>query len=139
MQKCRILLVDDHVPIRTALRALLKHYHGVRIVGEASDGEQAIELMGTHQPNVVLMDINMPRMNGIEATALIKNAWKEAIIIGLYALENPQQTDAILNAGAVAVVSKHQIIDLYPTIHKACLSRPLPFPDKPSRSIVRRV
>jgi DNA-binding NarL/FixJ family response regulator len=127
MKKCRILLVDDYVPIRAALRALLKHYHGVRIVGEASDGEQAIELMTSCQPHLILMDINMPRMNGIEATAHIKNAWKEAIVIGLYALENHEQTDAIMSAGAAAVVSKHHIVDLYPAIHKACLNRPLPF------------
>ena len=71
MQKCRVLLVDDHVPIRAALRSLLGRYHDVRIVGEANDGQQAIDLMASCQPHVILMDINMPRMNGIEATALI--------------------------------------------------------------------
>ena len=89
MEKCRILLVDDHVPIRAALRRLLAHYHDVRIVGEASDGQQAIELMSSCQPDVILMDIHMPRMNGIEATALISKSWKDAIIIGLCAIEDP--------------------------------------------------
>jgi DNA-binding NarL/FixJ family response regulator len=126
MHKCRLLLVDDYVPIRAALRALLAHYHGVRIVGEANDGQQALNLMALCQPHVILMDINMPRMNGIEATALIKTSWKEAIVIGLYAVENPQETDAMMNAGAAAVISKHHIVDLYPTIQKACLNSPFP-------------
>jgi DNA-binding NarL/FixJ family response regulator len=124
MQKCRVLLVDDHVPIRAALRSLLAHYHDVRIVGEASDGQHAIELLASCQPDVILMDINMPRMNGIEATALIKKSLKETIIIGLCAVEDPHKTDAILNAGAVAVIPKHHLNDLYPAIQRACVNRP---------------
>ena len=124
MQKCRVLLVDDHVPIRAALRRLLAYYHDVLIVGEASDDQQAIELLASCQPDVILMDISMPRMNGIEATALIKRSWKEAIIIELCALEDSHNTDALLNAGAVTVISKHDLNDLYFTIHKACLSKP---------------
>jgi DNA-binding NarL/FixJ family response regulator len=121
MDKCRVLLVDDHAPIRTAVRRLLIHYHGIRIVGEAGDGQQAIELMSTCQPHVVLMDINMTGMNGIEATSVIKSVWKEAVVIGLCALENPQHTNAIIGAGAVAVISKHQINELCSTIKKAVL------------------
>ena len=124
MQKYRVLLVDDHAPLRTALRRLLAHYHGIRIVGEASDGQQAIELIASCQPDVILMDIRMPKMNGIEATALIKKSWKEAIIVGLCAIEEPHNTDAILKAGAVAVVSKHHLNDLYSTIQRACVKRP---------------
>jgi len=124
MQKCRVLLVDDHVPIRAALRSLLGRNHDVRIVGEASDGQQAIELVASCQPDVILMDIKMPRMNGIEATALIKRTWREAIVIGLCAVEDSHNTDAILNAGAVAVISKHHLNDLYSTIQRACVNRP---------------
>src|SRR5688572_24116156 len=99
MQKCRVLLVDDHV-LRAALRRLpASHDHDVLIVEEASDGQQAIELIASCQPDVILMDINMPRMNGIEATALIKKSWREAIIIGLCAIEDSHNTDAILSAG----------------------------------------
>jgi DNA-binding NarL/FixJ family response regulator len=124
MQKCRVLLVDDDVPIRAALRGLLAHYHDIRIVGEASDGQQAIELMVSCQPDVILMDIYMPRMNGIEATSLIKKSWKETVIIGLCAVDDPECTEAFLNAGAVAVVSKHHLSDLYSMIQRACVNRP---------------
>ena len=122
MQHCRVLLVDDHVPIRAALRRLLAHYHGIRIVGEASDGQQAIEIMSFCQAHVILMDINMPRMNGIEATSVIARSWKEAVVIGLCAIEDPQHTNAIMKAGAVAVISKHQIHDLYSTIQQVCMN-----------------
>lgn len=127
MNNCRVLLVDDHVAIRAAVRRLLAHYHGIRIVGEANDGQQAIELMAFCQAHVILMDINMPRMNGIEATSVIKRSWKEAVVIGLCALEDPQHTNAIMKAGAVAVISKHQINDLYSTIQQVYLNNPSRF------------
>ena len=72
MDKCRVMLVDDHVAIRVALRRLLAHYHGLRIVGEASDGHQAIELMERCRAHVILMDINMPKMDGRRAIQIIK-------------------------------------------------------------------
>jgi DNA-binding NarL/FixJ family response regulator len=124
MQKCRVLLVDDHVPLRAALRSLLARYHDVRIVGEASDGQEAIDLLASCQPDVILMDIKMPKMNGIEATAHIKRTWKEAIVIGLCAVEDHDYTDGILKAGAVAVISKHHLNDLYSTIQRVCVNRP---------------
>jgi DNA-binding NarL/FixJ family response regulator len=124
MNTCRILLVDDHVAIRAAVRSLLAHYHGIRIVGQASDGQQALDLMAFCRPHVILMDINMPRMNGIEATSAIKSSWKDTVVIGLSAVEDPQHTNAIIKAGAVAVVSKHDINDLYCTIQQVCINNP---------------
>lgn len=126
MQKCRVLLVDDHAPIRRALHRLLAHYYyDVHVVGEAGDGQQAIELIEPCDPDVILMDIHMPKMNGIEATARIKSFRREVIIVGLCAIEDPHKTDAILKAGAVAVVSKHHLHDLYSTIQRARVNRPL--------------
>jgi DNA-binding NarL/FixJ family response regulator len=74
LHKCRILLVDDHAPIRGALRGFLSSFDDLDIIGEAGDGQEAIEMLDACQPDVILMDLNMPRMNGIEATNLIKRS-----------------------------------------------------------------
>jgi len=119
MSKCRILLVDDHVPIRIALRRMLTSYDNVHVVGEACDGKQAIELVPLYQPHVVLMDFYMPRMNGIEAARIMKESWQEIAIIGISMAPDTFITDAFVKAGAFAVVSKDQGDHLYSTIQKA--------------------
>ena len=68
MTKIRVLLADDHAILREGLRALLGYYADVEVVGEAQDGEQAVDRVAELHPDVVLMDIAMPGMNGIEAT-----------------------------------------------------------------------
>ena len=118
MHKCRVLLVDDHVRIRIELRDRLNEYHDVHVVGEACDGKQAIELIPVYQPHVVLMDFYMPRMNGIEAARIMKEAWQEISIIGISMAPDTFITNAFLKAGASAVVSKDQGEDLYSTINK---------------------
>ena len=120
MQKCRVLLVDDHVPIRIALRRLLTGYDDVHVVGEACDGQQAVELVPLYQPHVVLLDYYMPRMNGVEAARHMKEHWQEIAIIGLCVALDRSITDAFLKAGASAVVSKDQVDHLYSTIQQAC-------------------
>jgi len=119
MHKCRILLVDDHVPIRITLRRMLTSYEDVHVVGEACDGKQAIELVPLYQPHVVLMDFYMPRMNGVEAARLMKEHWQEIAIIGLCVALDTSITDAFLKAGALAVISKDQVDHLYSTIQQA--------------------
>ena len=69
----RLLLVDDYVPVRIILRNILTGYVDLRIVGEACDGKQAIEQVAACQPDIILMDYNMPMMNGIEAAASSRN------------------------------------------------------------------
>jgi DNA-binding NarL/FixJ family response regulator len=69
--RCRVLLVDDHHQMRAALRTLLAPYDDVEVLGEARDGEEAIIRVASCQPEIILMDINMPRMNGIQATTII--------------------------------------------------------------------
>ena len=118
MHKCRVLLVDDHVRIRIALRDRLNEYRDVHVVGEACDGKQAIELIPVYQPHVVLMDFYMPRMNGIEAARIMKESWQEISIIGISMAPDTFITNAFLKAGASAVVSKDQGEDLYSTINK---------------------
>ena len=122
---CRILLVDDLPPIRAALRALLTSYDDVdlQVVGEAANGKQAIEQMTSCRPDVILMDINMPEMNGIQATSAIKKSWKDSVIIGLCVIQDAYITGAFLKAGGSAVISKDRFGDLRSTIRKACMNK----------------
>ena len=118
--KYRVLIVDDHPRIREVLRNLLDWYDDIHIVGEAGDGEEAIDSVAACQPDVIVMDMNMPRMNGIEATVVIKKYWPEILIIGMCLIEDVYMIDAFMKAGASAVVAKNRITDLYPTIIKTC-------------------
>jgi DNA-binding NarL/FixJ family response regulator len=118
--KCRVLLVDDHPPVRGTLRHLLKPYDDLQIIGEAGDGKEALEMMASCQPDVILMDLNMPRMNGIEATTLIRKTWKNTVIIGLCAIRDMKTVEAFLQAGAVAVISKDRLDELLDRIRRAC-------------------
>jgi DNA-binding NarL/FixJ family response regulator len=128
MHKCRVLLVDDHVPIRITLRRLLTSYKDVHVVGEACDGKQAIELVPLYRPHIVLMDFHMPRMNGIEAARIMKESWQEIAIIGISTSSNTYITDAFLKAGASAVVLKDQVAHLYSTINEIVRSQSAEFP-----------
>jgi signal transduction histidine kinase/ActR/RegA family two-component response regulator len=102
----RVLLVDDHDVVREGLRAVLDEENDVEVVGEAGNGEEAVALTDTLRPDVVLMDVSMPTMNGIEATAAITSRWPDTRIIGLSMHEREDMARAILDAGAEAYVSK---------------------------------
>jgi DNA-binding NarL/FixJ family response regulator len=105
--------------VRQGLRSILESYADLEVVGEAADGEEAVDLAGRYQPEIVIMDVNMPRLNGIDATRRIKEASPHIVVIGLSVHTSPQNAEALLNAGAVAVVSKEQAAeDLYRTIER---------------------
>jgi DNA-binding NarL/FixJ family response regulator len=118
--KCRLLLVDDYTPLRSALRNLLHHFDDMEVIGEATNGQEAIQRVASCQPDVILMDLNMPAMNGIDASSEIKKSWKETIIIGMVAGADPESIDAFMKAGASAVISKDKFGDLFLTIRRAC-------------------
>ena len=121
--KCRVVLVDDHEPMRKALRVLLASFDDVELVGEARDGEEAIQQVASCQPDVILLDIRMPKMNGIEAANVIRKSWKDTVIIGLCLVDDTYTTEAFLKAGALAVISKERLDDLHSTIQRACVKR----------------
>jgi len=82
-QRVRVLITDDQRPIRQGLTALLAHYPQIEVVGEAANGQEAIRLMAACQPDVVLMDMQMPVMDGVEATQRIKRNWPAVKVIAL--------------------------------------------------------
>jgi PAS domain S-box-containing protein len=113
----RVLLVDDHAMVRQGLRSMLESYSGVEIVGEACNGEEALAFVERLQPTVVLMDINMPKMNGIEATAEITSRYPAIVVIGLSVNADGVNELAMKNAGAVTLLTKEAAVDeLYRTI-----------------------
>jgi PAS domain S-box-containing protein len=116
-QPIRILLVDDHAMVRQGLRSLLDSYTDIEVVGEASNGEEALACVATLQPAIVVMDINMPKMNGIEATAVIRDGHPEMIVIGLSVQAGGEMQQAMLKAGAAVLLTKEAAVDqLYQTI-----------------------
>ncbi len=114
---CRVLLVDDHAMVRQGLRAMLDHYPNLLIIGEAADGREAVSIAQKRMPDVIVMDINMPRMDGIEATKRIKKEQPATIIIAVSVNDSPQVRESMKNAGASAFVSKEEAAErLYETI-----------------------
>lgn len=102
----RVLLADDHKLLREGLAELLGAESDFRIVGEAENGHQAVELAEKHRPDVVVMDINMPGINGIEATRILSRTLPETRVIGLSMHVDPHIAHTMREAGAVAYYSK---------------------------------
>jgi len=104
--KVRVMLVDDHTVLRQGLARLLVAAGDFDIVGEAADGLAAVELAREIAPDVILMDLNLPKVNGIDATRMINSARPEIRIIGLSMFEEPEQAQAMIEAGAVKYLTK---------------------------------
>lgn len=104
--RIRVLLVDDHRIVREGLAGLLKQHSEIDLVGEADDGSTAVEMVRHIAPDVVIMDVNMPRMNGIEATAAITSEHPGIRVIGLSLHEQEDMAHAMFDAGAVGYVTK---------------------------------
>ncbi len=115
----RVLLVDDHAMVRQGLRSILETYPDLEVVGEAADGVEAVESALSKQPDVVVMDVNLPRLNGIDATRRIKKDAPGTVVIGLSVHYSSQTHAAAIDAGASAFLSKEQATeDLYRTISR---------------------
>jgi len=107
MDKIKILFADDHSVVRSGLRALFQSSQEFVIAGEAADGEQAIRLVEIHAPDVVLLDITMPKVNGIEATRIIKQRSPDTKVLILTIHEEDEYIYEIIRAGANGYVLKN--------------------------------
>src|SRR5919198_3688527 len=102
----RVLLVDDQRLMREGLRTVLELQPDLRVVGEAGDGEQAEELVGEVQPNVVLMDLRMPRVDGVIATQRIKRRWTDVQVLVLTTFDEDELVFRSIDAGASGYLLK---------------------------------
>ena len=106
MSKAKLLLVDDHVVVRQGLKALFANEPDVEIVGEAGNGREALSCIPELQPDVILMDISMPGLNGIEATRQIRQTHPDVKVVVLSMHANEEYVFQVLRAGASGYVLK---------------------------------
>ncbi|MGE3807131.1 MAG: response regulator [Gemmataceae bacterium] len=106
MKPIRVLIVDDHALVRAGIRSLLKELTSVEVIGEASNGREALTMLETHHPDVVLMDIMMPELNGLDATARICAAHPRIRVIILSMNATEEYVLQSLRAGAAGYLLK---------------------------------
>ena len=138
MGKIRILIADDHTVVREGTRRILEQESDMEVVGEAGDGEEAVNLATSLKPDVAIMDISMPKMDGIEATKLIKAACPSISVLALSAYDDDQFVFSLLEAGAAGYLLKsvrsRELVDairavysgesvLHPSIARKVLNR----------------
>jgi len=105
-QKIRILLADDHTLLRNGIRAILEDEQDIMIVGEAADGRETVRLAGQLKPHVILMDIAMPLLNGLEATRQIKHEHPEIQVLVLTMYDHEEYFKQMLEVGASGYIIK---------------------------------
>jgi len=138
MEKIKVLLAEDHKVVREGTRRLLESQSDLEVVGEASDGVEAVELAKKLKPEIIIMDVSMPRLNGIEATKQIKAIFPNIAILVLTGYDDDEYVFALLEAGAAGYLLKEssgeELVDairqvmtgepvLHPRIMKKVLNR----------------
>ena len=122
MDKIKVLLVDDHAILREGLRMLLSSQPDIEVIGEAGDGREALDKAALLQPDVVLMDISMAGMDGLEATRELRRTQPETQIIVVSQHDEPQFVNSLLEAGAVGYVLKRMggasVVDAVRSVHR---------------------
>lgn len=111
MSRIKLLLADDHAVVRSGLRMLIEAQPDMEIVGEAETGREAIKQVKALQPDIVLMDVQMPDLTGIEATQVIKERFPETAVLALTMYEDEQYFFEMLKAGASGYVPKRAAPD----------------------------
>jgi NarL family two-component system response regulator LiaR len=122
MSDIRVVLCEDHLITRQGIRRLLEDEKGLEVVGEASNGEEVIQLVNEIKPDVILMDVAMPKLNGIEATRQIKIISPKTSILILSAYDDDEYVFALLKAGAngylLKNVSGSELVRAIKTVHR---------------------
>jgi two-component system, NarL family, response regulator LiaR len=125
-----VLIVDDHDLVRTGLKFFLLASDDLELVGEAANGEEAIQLCAQVHPDVVLMDVMMPGMNGVMATRMIRERWPNIRVITLTNFQEPQLVQEALQAGAMGYLLKNvTATELTAAIRAAYAGRPTLAPE----------
>lgn len=122
MKKITVLLAEDHVVVRESIRQFLEREAQLEVVGEAGDGEEAVQMASQLKPDVIIMDISMPKLNGIEATKQIKALQPSAAILILTAYDYEQYIFPLLEAGAAGYllkdISSRELVSAIETVYK---------------------
>jgi DNA-binding NarL/FixJ family response regulator len=120
------LLVDDHALVRNGLSSVLRYSTDLQVVGEAADGQEAVALAAALKPDVVIMDVNMPKMDGVEASRRIKQDLPSTVVIGLSMHEGGHHETAMRESGAAAYLTKdaaaERLIETILRCHTASLT-----------------
>jgi NarL family two-component system response regulator LiaR len=125
LKPIRVLIVDDHIVVRSGLGAVLAVSDDMSLVGEAGDGEEAIQLCERLQPDVILMDLVMPKMDGIAATKAIHERWPKVCIIALTSFKEREYVEGVLKVGATSYLLKNVSADeLVSSIRRAMAGQP---------------
>ncbi|MBN1180516.1 MAG: response regulator transcription factor [Anaerolineae bacterium] len=129
-ERIRVLIVDDHGMVRHGLMTYLQNDAGLLLVGEARDGEEAIEACAAHAPDVVLMDLVMPGLGGVEATRVIRQRWPQVQVVALTSFGEKELVQQALRAGATSYLLKNiSGEDLSAAIRDACAGRSVLAPE----------
>ena len=119
-RRLRVLIVDDHAVVRQPIKTTLQPYGQIEVVGEASNGEEALLMVPQLKPTVIVMDIVMPRLDGIASTRLLKTLYPNIAVVGVSAHAKTYEVNAMLEAGAFQVITKDNAgHDLYDAIRRA--------------------
>jgi NarL family two-component system response regulator LiaR len=148
MSKIKILIADDHAVVRDGTRRIFEQEADMEVVAEAADGAEAITLAGSSKPDVAIIDIAMPGVDGIEATKQIKSLYPSIAVLILSAYDDDQFVFSLLESGAAGYLLKsvrgRELVEavrqvhagesvLHPAIARKVLNRFVPAPGKPAR------